>query len=232
MVLTKKLIIIAMATSVLAGCTTMKRATGQIDDTKLPGQREDILPPDQQQARDPAVIGQPLPQDPNAMAPMPNAQNGAQVPQQPGMAPQQPQQGGLYANPPPAGGQNGIVQNGVAPPARAAKGAGQETITDNRAKVGDCDPKVDLCPQALKPEPLPPPSPLLPPPVKTVKAKTKDGKAVVGTVAADGKTVVKKKKLLKKKLPAEDPVPPEPKDDAPAPSGQVAPPPAPAPQAQ
>ena len=227
MVLTKKLIIIAMASSLLAGCTGVKRMTGQIDDTKLPGQREDILPPDQQQARDPAVTGQPLPQDPNAMAPMPNAQNGAQVPQQPGMAPQQPQQGGLYANPPPAGGQNGIVQNGVAPPARAAKGAGQETITDNRAKVGDCDPKVDLCPQALKPEPLPPPSPLLPPPPKTVKAKAKDGKAVVAGVAADGKTVVKKKKLLKKKLPAEDPVPPEPKDDTPPPA-----PPPPTPQAQ
>lgn len=220
MVLTKKLIIISVASILLAGCTGVKRMTGQIDDTKLPGQREDILPPDQQQARDPAVTGQPLPQDPNAMAPMPNAQNGAQVPQQPRMAPQQPQQGGLYANSPPAGGQNGIVQNGVAPPARAAKGAGQETITDNRAKVGDCDPKVDLCPQVLPPEPLPPPSPLVP--AKVAKAKT--AKTVVGT---DGKTVVKKKKLLKKKLPAEDPVPPEPKDDTPPPA-----PPPPTPQAQ
>jgi len=213
MVLTKKLIIIAMASSLLAGCTGVKRMTGQIDDTKLPGQREEILPPDMQQARDPAVTGQPLPQDPNAMAPMPNAQNGAQVPQQ-------PQQSGLYANPPPAGGQNGIVQNGVAPPARAAKGAGQETITDNRAKVGDCDPKVDLCPQVLPPEPLPPPSPLVP-------AKVAKAKAAKTAVAADGKTVVKKKKLLKKKLPAEDPVPPEPKDDTPPPA-----PPPPTPQAQ
>ena len=224
MVLTKKLIIIAMAASVLAGCTTMKRATGQIDDTKLPGQREDILPPDQQQARDPAVTGQPLPQDPNAIR-VSNGQGAGQMPQQPGMAPQQqgmaPQQGGLYAAPPPAGVQI------VGPPAKgAAKGAGQESITDNGAKTaGDCDPKVDLCPQVLRPEPLPPPSPLVPAKV----AKAKEAKAAAATGAT---TVVKKKKLLKKKLPAEDPVPPEPKDDAPAPSGQVAPPPAPAPQAQ
>ena len=216
MVLTKKLIIIAMAGSMLAGCTAMKRATGQIDDTKLPGQREEILPPDQQQARDPAVTGQPLPQDPNAMR-APAASGAAQMPQQQGLA---SQQGGLYANTQPA-----IVQNGAAPAARAAKGAGQETITDNGAKTaGDCDPKVDLCPQALRPEPLPPPSPLLPKVAKAKNAKT--------AVAADGTTVVKKKRLLKKKLPGEDPVPPEPKDDAPAPSGQAAPAPAPAPQAQ
>ncbi|HEY4996137.1 MAG TPA: hypothetical protein VII21_07545, partial [Aestuariivirga sp.] len=195
MVLTKKLIIIAMATSVLAGCTTMKRATGQIDDTKLPGQREDILPPDQQQARDPAVTGQPLPQDPNAIR-VSNGQGAGQMPQQPGMAPQQqgiaPQQGGLYAAPPPAG-----MQNGVAPPVRgAARGAGQESITDNGAKTaGDCDPKVDLCPQVLRPEPLPPPSPLVPAKV----AKAKEAKAAAANGAT---TVVKKRKLLKKKLPA------------------------------
>ena len=216
MVLTKQLIIIAMATSVLAGCTAMKRVTGQIDDTKLPGQREEILPPDQQQARDPAVIGQPLPQDPNATH-VSNAPNSAQMPQQQGAA---PQQGGFYAASPPA-----IVQNGVAPPAMAAKGAGQESITDNGAKLaGDCDPKVDLCPQVLKPEPLPPPSPLVP--VKVAKAK------VAKAVATHAKKLVKKKKLLKKKLPVEDPVPPEPTDATPAPSGQVAPAPAPAPQGQ
>jgi hypothetical protein len=231
MVLTKKLIIIAMATSVLAGCTTVKRVTGQIDDSKLPGQREEILPPDQQQARDPAVTGQPLPQDPNAVR-VSNGQGAGQMPQQPGMAPQQqgmapqqpgvaPQPGGFYAAPPPAGVQ-------IVAPKGAAKGAGQESITDNGAKTaGDCDPKVDLCPQVLRPEPLPPPSPLVPAKV----AKAKEAKAAAATGATP---VVKKKKLLKKKLPAEDPVPPEPKDDAPAPSGQVAPapPPAPAPQAQ
>lgn len=46
----------------LAGCTTLKKVTGQTNDTILPGSREDVLPPDQQTARDPAVIGnQPAP---------------------------------------------------------------------------------------------------------------------------------------------------------------------------
>lgn len=42
----------------LSGCTSVKRMTGQIDDTVLPGTREDVLPPDQQTRRDPAVMGQ------------------------------------------------------------------------------------------------------------------------------------------------------------------------------
>ena len=41
----------------LAGCSTLKKFTGQRDDTVLPGQREDILPPDQQVARDPNIGG-------------------------------------------------------------------------------------------------------------------------------------------------------------------------------
>lgn len=59
-----KFLILTIALGVLAGCTSIKQMTGQIDSTKLPGQREDILPPDQQQARDPAITGQPLPPDP------------------------------------------------------------------------------------------------------------------------------------------------------------------------
>jgi hypothetical protein len=39
---------LALATSVLAGCGTLKKFTGQRDDTILPGEREDILPADQQ----------------------------------------------------------------------------------------------------------------------------------------------------------------------------------------
>lgn len=41
----------------LGGCSTIKRATGQLDDTVLPGQRENVLPPDRQTARDPSVMG-------------------------------------------------------------------------------------------------------------------------------------------------------------------------------
>ena len=55
----KKLVLAAVALSLLSGCASMKRMTGQTNDTVLPGQREEILPPDQQTARDPSITGQP-----------------------------------------------------------------------------------------------------------------------------------------------------------------------------
>ena len=45
-----------LATSLMA-CSTVKRFTGQQDNSVLPGDREDILTPDQQTARDPDVTG-------------------------------------------------------------------------------------------------------------------------------------------------------------------------------
>jgi hypothetical protein len=42
----------------LAGCSTLKKVTGQSNDTVLPGQREEIIPDDQKTARDPIVAGQ------------------------------------------------------------------------------------------------------------------------------------------------------------------------------
>jgi uncharacterized protein YceK len=39
----------------LSGCSTLKKVTGQTNDAVLPGQREDVLAPDQQTARDPVV---------------------------------------------------------------------------------------------------------------------------------------------------------------------------------
>ncbi|MEO6609428.1 MAG: hypothetical protein ABIN69_13270 [Aestuariivirga sp.] len=77
-----KTVFLVLALSLtMAGCTTFKKVTGQTNDTVLPGQREDILPPDQQTARDPAITnGQPSP--------------GGAIQQdtitQPGMAPAQP----------------------------------------------------------------------------------------------------------------------------------------------
>jgi hypothetical protein len=50
------LLVLAMLAAV-TGCTTVKRATGQLDDTVLPGEREEVLPPEQQTARDPSVMG-------------------------------------------------------------------------------------------------------------------------------------------------------------------------------
>jgi hypothetical protein len=52
-----KFIVLGLSLTLLAGCNTLKRATGQIDDSTLPGQRTDILPQDQTTARDPAVVG-------------------------------------------------------------------------------------------------------------------------------------------------------------------------------
>jgi hypothetical protein len=45
-----------LATSLMA-CSTVKRFTGQQDNSVLPGNREDILTPEQQTARDPEVTG-------------------------------------------------------------------------------------------------------------------------------------------------------------------------------
>jgi hypothetical protein len=40
---------------VLGGCSSVKKLTGQRDDSVLPGQREDVLPPEKQVAQDPNV---------------------------------------------------------------------------------------------------------------------------------------------------------------------------------
>jgi hypothetical protein len=50
-------LIILMFGFAIAGCSTVKKMTGQRDDSVLPGQREDILPPDKQVAQDPKVTG-------------------------------------------------------------------------------------------------------------------------------------------------------------------------------
>lgn len=67
--------VVVCAGLVLSGCTSIKRMTGQVDDTVLPGTREDILPPDQQTRRDPAVMGQKgsaacAPDDPSCAPPV------------------------------------------------------------------------------------------------------------------------------------------------------------------
>jgi hypothetical protein len=143
----KKLVILALSMSLLAGCTTLKKVTGQQDDTVLPGQRETILPPDQTIAQDPKVVGQPgVPTAPVQQPPM------------------------------------------VAPNAKAP------TKTD--MATAECDPKVDLCPEPLAPDPLPPPSPVkVEKPAKMASA-TKPGE----TIAKATKKVVKKKKIKKKKI--------------------------------
>ncbi len=51
-------IILFTAVALLAGCTTLKKLTGQKDDTVLPGTREEVLPKDAQTARDPVITGE------------------------------------------------------------------------------------------------------------------------------------------------------------------------------
>ncbi len=41
---------------VLGGCSSIKKLTGQRDDTVLPGQREDVISPDKQVSQDPNVM--------------------------------------------------------------------------------------------------------------------------------------------------------------------------------
>ena len=50
-----KQILILVLMVAMVGCTSLKKITGQTNDTVLPGQREDVLAPDQQTARDPEV---------------------------------------------------------------------------------------------------------------------------------------------------------------------------------
>jgi hypothetical protein len=43
----------------LGGCSKLKRLTGQTNNTVLPGEREDILPPDQHTAKKEDAAGEP-----------------------------------------------------------------------------------------------------------------------------------------------------------------------------
>jgi hypothetical protein len=48
MTVSRYVITLAIAASLLAGCGSLKKLTGQRNDTVLPGERVNILPPDQQ----------------------------------------------------------------------------------------------------------------------------------------------------------------------------------------
>ncbi|HEX7108040.1 MAG TPA: hypothetical protein VF224_02265 [Aestuariivirga sp.] len=51
------LLLVALLASSLMACSTVKKFTGQQDNSVLPGNREEILTPEQQTARDPEVTG-------------------------------------------------------------------------------------------------------------------------------------------------------------------------------
>jgi hypothetical protein len=50
-------VVLAATVPMLGGCGTLKKFTGQRNDTVLPGQREDILTPEQTKRQDPNVSG-------------------------------------------------------------------------------------------------------------------------------------------------------------------------------
>ena len=51
-------LVVAMVLALaLGGCGTLKKFTGQRDDSILPGERENILSPEQQTAKDPVIEG-------------------------------------------------------------------------------------------------------------------------------------------------------------------------------
>ena len=191
----QKLVILLIATCLLSGCSGLHRMMGQTNDTVLPGQREEILAPGQQTAQDPNVVGQPG--APATIAGNPPA-NGAVTQTQ------------IL---PPAGQSKTAMAPQTKAPLALPKTKGQETVVD-------CDPKVDLCPEPMAPEPLPPPSPI------KVEKPTKGAKvadAAAGQVLdangkpVDGKKVIKKKKLKKKVVKPVVPAAPDAATPVPAP---------------
>jgi hypothetical protein len=78
------LLVVLLATSLMA-CSTVKKFTGQRDDSILPGNREEILPPEAQTARDPEVTGKKAapcnPDDLNCVAP-PSDQETSEIDQE------------------------------------------------------------------------------------------------------------------------------------------------------
>ena len=57
LLVSRSVLALFVATSLLGGCSTLKKFTGQRNDTVLPGDRENILTPDQQVNNDVAKHG-------------------------------------------------------------------------------------------------------------------------------------------------------------------------------
>lgn len=78
------LLVALLATSLMA-CSTVKKLTGQRDDSILPGNREEVLPPEAQTARDPEVTGKksaPCNPDDVSCTPPPTDQETSEIDQE------------------------------------------------------------------------------------------------------------------------------------------------------
>lgn len=71
----RALLALIPAAAVLAGCSTIKKFTGQTNNTVLPGEREDILPPDQYTAKKEDAAADPSVEPPLEQAPPPAAKS-------------------------------------------------------------------------------------------------------------------------------------------------------------
>ena len=167
-----KFIVLAMSLALLSGCASLKKVTGQTNDTVLPGAREEIIAPSQQVATDPAITGQPV--APPAAMPK-DAMSKKQMAAIPAM-PKSP-------------------VRSTDPSLALPKSTSSDTITD-------CDPKVDLCPEAQAPDPLPPPS--KPAPLKMAAASKTAAMSSTDATTKMAKSA-KKKKAKKKAATAAAP---------------------------
>lgn len=64
-------VLLVLSVSLLGGCSTLKKFTGQRNDTVLPGQREEILTPEQTKREDPNVTSGDATQQPASTADAP-----------------------------------------------------------------------------------------------------------------------------------------------------------------
>lgn len=80
------LLLAALLATSLMGCSTVKKFTGQRDDSVLPGNREEILTPDQQTAQNPDVMGKKTapcsPDDASCATPPPSEQETTDIDQE------------------------------------------------------------------------------------------------------------------------------------------------------
>lgn len=80
------LLLMALLATSLMACSTVKKFTGQQDNSILPGNREEILTPEQQTARDPDVTGKKTapcsPDDASCATPPPSDQETPDIDQE------------------------------------------------------------------------------------------------------------------------------------------------------
>ena len=128
------LISVCLASIALSGCTSLKRMTGQVDDTVLPGQRETVIASDQQTARDPVITGgQPLPGTQTSTSQSLSSDGGLACDPAKDLCP------AVAAPPPPLPPQKAIAQQSMSQqamaPGKPLNGAGKVIVAPGKTMV-------------------------------------------------------------------------------------------------